>query len=126
MFPSDATASATLGPVAPDWTIQELVAWIADDDARSHDEMLRPLLSAVLADLAPDAPPSLTPRSPVALVRAVAARLRATPELRDIAVRDLVGDAIGAGSAPVTATTAGRRAPTPAPASVRRPSLRLT
>jgi hypothetical protein len=126
MFTSDATVSPTLGPVAPDWTIHELIAWIAEDDARSHDETLRPALSAVLADLAPDASPALTPRSPVALVRAVASQLRATPALRGIALRDVAGDAISAGATPVTAAATDRRAPTPAPASVRRPSLRLS
>ena len=126
MFTPDATVSATLGPVAPDWTIHELIAWIAEDDARSLDETLRPVLSAVLADLAPDASSALTPRSPAALVRAVAFHLRATPALRGIALRDVAGDAISAGATPVTATATDRRAPTPAPASVRRPSLRLS
>ncbi|MDQ7879291.1 hypothetical protein Q9R08_14975 [Microbacterium sp. QXD-8] len=130
MFTSDAIVSATLGPVAPDWTIQELVAWIADDDARSHDETLRPLLSAVLAGLAPDASPALTPRSPVALVRAVASHLRAAPALRDVtlgdrALRDVADDAISAAATQIAAAT-DRHAPAPAPASVRRPSLRLT
>lgn len=131
MFTSDATVSATLGPVAPDWTIHELIAWIAEDDARSHDETLRPVLSAVLAHLTPDASLALTPRSPVALVRALASHLRATPALRgvalrDVALREVADDAISAGATPVTAATTDRRAPTPAPASVRRPSLRLT
>lgn len=126
MFTSDATVSATLGPVAPDWTIHELIAWIAEDDTRSLDETLRPLLAAVLAALAPDAPPALAPRSPVALVRAVTSQLRATPALRERTLADVTGVAIDAGPRTVAATTAGRRAPAPAPASARRPRVRLT
>jgi hypothetical protein len=126
MFTSNASASATTGPVAPDWTIRDFVAWIADDDARPHDEALRPLLSAVLADIAPDASPGLTPRSPVALVRVIASRLRAAPALREVALRDVTGGAISAGATPVTAATADRRAATAASASVRRPRLRFS
>lgn len=126
MFTPDATVSATLVPVAPDWTIQELIAWIAADDARSHSEALRPVLSAVLAGLAPDDAPTLTPRSPVALVRAVASHLRATPALRDMALRDVAGDTIRAEAVPVTAPAAGRSVRTAVPASVRRPRLRLS
>lgn len=126
MFTSDATASVTIGPVSPDWTIDQLVEWIGADDVRSHDEALRPLLTAVLAGLAPDAASALTPRSPVALVRAVASHLRAAPALRDVRLRDVAGDAIAVASRPVGPATTGRRAPTPAAASVRRPRLRLT
>lgn len=126
MFCSDATITASVGPVAPDWTIHELVVWIAADDARSHDEALRPLLTTVLADIAPDAAPALTPRSPVALVRGLASRLREAPALREVALRDVAGGAIGAGAASVPAATAGRRPATPASASVPRPSLGLT
>jgi hypothetical protein len=126
MFPSDATASATIGPVPVDWTIHDLVAWIAEDDARSHDEALRPLLSILLAALAPDVTPTLTPRSPVALVRLIADRLRAAPALREVAVRDVTGGAISAGASPVIAAAPNRRAATAVSASVRRPRLRLT
>ncbi|MFK4836593.1 hypothetical protein ACI3KY_12775 [Microbacterium sp. ZW T2_14] len=126
MFTSDATASATIGPVASDWTIDELIAWIGADDARSHDEALRPLLAGVLAGLAPDAAPALTPRSPVALVRAITSRLRATPALRDVRLRDVAGDAIATATRPLTPATAGRRAPASAAASAHRPRLRLT
>jgi hypothetical protein len=126
MSTSQATVSPTVGPVGPDWTIQDLVAWIADDDARSHDEALRPLLSAILADLAPDLSPALTPRSPVALVRSIASRVRAAPALREVALRDVTGGAISAGASPLIAAAPNRRAATAVSASVRRPRLRLT
>jgi hypothetical protein len=126
MFRSAATVSATVGPVAPDWTIHELVAWIAADDTRSHDEALRPLLTTVLADVAPDASPALTPRSTVALVRGITSRLRAAPALREIALRDVAGGVISAATTPVTTASADRGTATPASASVRRPSLQVT
>ena len=121
MFLSDATASATIGPVAADWTIHDLVAWIADDDARSHDEALRPLLMSVLADLAPDASPALTPRSPVALVRLIASRLRAAPALREVALREVAlrgvtGGPFSVGATPATVAAGDRGSAGPAAA----------
>ena len=121
MFLSEATASATIGPVAADWTIHDLVAWIADDDARSHDEALRPLLMTVLADLAPDASPALTPRSPVALVRLIASRLRAAPALREVALRevglrDVKGGPFSVGATPATVAAGDRGTARPAAA----------
>jgi hypothetical protein len=116
MFLSDATASATIGPVAADWTIHDLVAWIADDDARSHDEALRPLLMSVLADLAPDASPALTPRSPVALVRLIASRLRAAPALREVALRGVTGGPFSVGATPATVAAGDRGTARPAAA----------
>jgi hypothetical protein len=121
MFLSDATASATIGPVAADWTIHDLVAWIADDDARSHDEALRPLLMSVLADLAPDASPAVTPRSPVALVRLIASRLRAAPALREVtlrevALRGVTGGPFSVGTTPATVAAGDRGSARPAAA----------
>jgi hypothetical protein len=121
MFLSDATASATIGPVAADWTIHDLVAWIADDDARSHDEALRPLLMSVLADLAPDASPALTPRSPVALVRLIASRLRAAPALREVTLREVAlrgvkGGPFSVGATPATVAAGDRGSARPAAA----------
>ncbi|WP_109208964.1 MULTISPECIES: hypothetical protein [Microbacterium] len=105
-------------PVAPDWTIGELLAWIAADEARSHDEALRPALSALAAGLDSDAAPGLTPRSPIALVRAVGARVRSAPLMRD---RTLGSVTAVAGTLAATGAgfrTTGRGAEAGPPASV--------
>ncbi len=63
------------------------MAWIAADDTRCHDEALRPVLTAVAE---PGRRGSvLRPTSTVALVRAVAARLRAEPATGERRVGDV-------------------------------------
>jgi len=74
------------------------MAWIAADDARCHDEAVRPVLATVARAL--DLDDGLRPTSPVALVRAVAARLRAEPALRDLRVRDLADPQVATGPRP--------------------------
>ena len=91
MFRTHASTAVDSRPVLTDWTTRELLAWIAADDARSSDETLLPLLTAIDAALAGSEAPALTPSSPVPLVRAIARRLRAAPALRDVRVRDLPG-----------------------------------
>jgi len=97
------------------------MAWIAADDARCYDEALRPVLDAVAGAWRPAS--ELRPTSTVALVREVAAHVRAEPAHRDLRVRDLfmghthghsrrAGRAVAAGVAafPSDAGAAGRRA----------------
>ncbi|WP_374316010.1 hypothetical protein [Microbacterium sp.] len=82
MFRSDATFSPAPRPFTPNWTIRELLDWIAADDARCHDESLIPVLATSDGT-------DLTPSSPVALVRALAARVRRDPDLAQTRVSDL-------------------------------------
>ncbi|WP_226531061.1 hypothetical protein [Microbacterium paraoxydans] len=65
--------SQELGPISPDWTIDDLVVWLADD-ARQHDPALRPPLAAIETALSGE---SWT-RAPatVALIRSLAALRR--------------------------------------------------
>lgn len=88
MFRAHTSLPAPLGPVSTDWTIRILLAWIAADDARCHDESLRPVLAAVTDALDPS--DGLRPASPIVLVRTLTARLEAEPALRDLRVRDIV------------------------------------
>ncbi|MGN6218966.1 MAG: hypothetical protein ACTHNQ_05640 [Microbacterium sp.] len=87
MFRTHTSVPQTVSPVAPDWTIRELMAWIAADDTRCHDETLRPVLTAVAESARPGS--LLRPTSTVALVRAVAARLRAEPATGERRVGDV-------------------------------------
>ncbi|WP_106815214.1 hypothetical protein [Microbacterium timonense] len=91
MLHSHATASPQIGPVRTDWTIQHFLDWIASDDARAHDESLRPVLSSLASALEPGAPTSLIPRSTVAIVRAVGSAVRANPTLRDLSLGAVPG-----------------------------------
>ncbi|MBD3942141.1 hypothetical protein IF188_10570 [Microbacterium sp. NEAU-LLC] len=88
MFRTHTSVPAQLGPVSADWTIHELLTWIAADDARCHDEALRPLLSAIDASLAGMRGDSVRPASVVPLVRSIAGRLRLHPSAGDQHVSD--------------------------------------
>jgi len=68
------------------------MAWIAADDTRCHDEALRPVLDALAGSWRPAS--ELRPTSTVALVREVAAHLRAEPARGDLRVCDLVAGGI--------------------------------
>ncbi|WP_314457246.1 hypothetical protein [uncultured Microbacterium sp.] len=87
-----------LGPVSPDWTIAEMLAWIGADDARCHDERLVGILDAVCRALDPGAAPA-TGRV-VGLVRAVAMQVAAQPGSGE----RVVGEVVGAPSAEVLAS----------------------
>jgi len=89
MFRTHTSVPSSISPVHPDWTINDVMAWVADDDARCHDEALRPVLSALAGLRQPQ--PGVRPSSTVALVRQVAAHLRREPASGDIRVRDLLG-----------------------------------
>jgi hypothetical protein len=78
-----------LGPVSPDWTIAEVLAWIGADDARCHDERLVGILDAVRRALDPGAAP-VTGRV-VVLVRAVAMQVAAQPAWGEWRVGEVVG-----------------------------------
>ncbi|MDI9892867.1 hypothetical protein [Microbacterium sp. IEGM 1404] len=75
-------------PVSFDWTLAELLDWIAIADARCHDERLLGALDAIDRALAPTTAP--TPPA-VVLVRALASRVAADPSLG----RRRLGDVIG-------------------------------
>ncbi|MFD4958342.1 hypothetical protein [Microbacterium sp. NPDC058389] len=113
MFRTHTSVPATTSPVSLDWTIGELVAWIAGDDARCHDEALRPVLGDVAGAWRPAS--GLRPTSTVALVREVAAQLRAVPGRRDLRVRDLLAGRADGGlqRAPRRTVTAGVAASPP-------------
>ncbi|MFC8680416.1 hypothetical protein ACFT30_02765 [Microbacterium ureisolvens] len=124
MFRTAATVREERRPLHTDWTTRELLDWLADDDVRCHDDALVPLLSALDRELdgllaEHPRPASLAPRSPVALVRALASRVRMEPGLGDVRVRDLTGPVI----APDAPTPARR--PAPAAASVSAPAIGL-
>ena len=67
-----------LGPIDPDWTIGELLAWL-EDDARTHDPSLREPLARIEAAVTgtpwPTAPSPVAP-STVALIRSLAVASR--------------------------------------------------
>jgi hypothetical protein len=73
-----------------DWTLQKVLAWIAADDARCHDDRLIPVLDAVDRALGPAG--SLVP-SAVALVRSLASRIAADPTLGRRLLDEVVPDA---------------------------------
>jgi hypothetical protein len=102
MLHSSATDIIDSMPIDPDWTIGELLSWIADDDSRCHHQTLLPLLSRLEAALAGDPDAALAPgvaparssgqrptASTVVLVRALVARVRWAPALRDTRLGDL-------------------------------------
>jgi hypothetical protein len=90
MFRSDTTFASDLTPLSLDWTTRELLAWIAEDDARCHDESLTPLLRALAGAGSPGTDsPALDPASPVALVRALASRARTDRVFARTPVREL-------------------------------------
>ena len=96
MFQTTATIDRTSSPVLLDWTTQEVLEWLGQDDARSHDPALLSTLTAIddgLAARSDTAASALAPHSPAPLVRAIAVRLRVDPALRELRVRDLVGSA---------------------------------
>lgn len=67
------TPSIDLGPISPDWTIAELLDWLADD-TRVHDESLRAPLTVIEAALT--GRPWAGQPSTVALIRSLAAAVR--------------------------------------------------
>lgn len=92
--------SPLLGPLSGDWTIEDLLDWFAEDDARLSDATLRQPLLALEEALA-DSPRALTPNPPasgvrashgpaiVSLVRSIALRTRAVPALRALTLDEL-------------------------------------
>ena len=76
------------GPVNPDWTLSELLGWIAATDARCHDERLPGVLDAIDRALVPTAAP--TPPA-VVLVRSLALRVASDPSLGRRRLGDVVG-----------------------------------
>lgn len=72
-----------LGPISPDWTIRELVAWLAED-SHQHDPALRrplELIETALTGAIWKGEPST-----VALIRSLAAAVPTQGELRIIDV----------------------------------------
>ncbi|MDQ1131141.1 hypothetical protein [Microbacterium sp. SORGH_AS_0888] len=94
-----------LDPLTPNWTIADLLDWIAADDVRCHDTKLTVVLEAV--DRALGAPAAaVAPSSPVALVRAIATRAAGDPTLGARRLGDLVAVPT---LAPVVATVSSPR-----------------
>lgn len=77
-------------PLTPDWTIADLLDWIAADDARCHDERLAGILDAVCLALDPGA--VVVTGRVVGLVRQVAMQVSAQPGWGE----RMVGEAVGA------------------------------
>ncbi|MBB3156438.1 hypothetical protein FHS07_000122 [Microbacterium proteolyticum] len=95
--------SSFFGPMSPDWTVADLLAWIGADDARCHDERLVRILDAVCRALDPGTTPA-TGRV-VGLVRAVAMRVAAQPGSGERLVGEVVGVPSAAALAPSDLTT---------------------
>ena len=139
MFRTSATIDRSSSPVLSDWTTQELLEWIGADDARCHDGTLLGPLTAIDGALAAQEggeasalgliaragsdSSALAPASPAPLVRALAARLRAEPALRDVRLGDLV-DIRSQSPAPRGDREPGAERRTAA--SVRLPQLRVS
>ncbi|KJL42797.1 hypothetical protein [Microbacterium trichothecenolyticum] len=126
MFRKSATIDRSSSPVLSDWTTQELLEWIGADDARCHDGTLLGPLTAIDGALAAQEggdSSALAPASPAPLVRALAARLRAEPALRDVRLGDLV-DIRSQSPAPRGDREPGAERRTAA--SVRLPQLRVS
>ncbi|PRA78976.1 hypothetical protein [Microbacterium sp. MYb66] len=64
------THAQILGPISPDWTITELIAWLSED-SRQHDPALQQPLALIEAALTGEQWPR--PPSTVALIRSLAA-----------------------------------------------------
>lgn len=79
MTHSTTAAFPFFGPLAPDWTIDALLEWIGADDARCHEERLRPVLDAATRPLGSSSTPLRG--AVVAGVRVLASRVAAEPTL---------------------------------------------
>lgn len=97
MTTPDTSLSVAHGPFPPDWTIGALLDWIADDDARCHDDAVRPLLESALATAREER--GVLPAGTVALVRAVAVLAREHPQLRTLRIRPPAVETPARGSA---------------------------
>ena len=97
MFRRAAIVSVFSSPVSPDWTIPQLLDWLAADDARADGAGVAGLLAALEEATDPGSRmPALAPSSPLPLVRALAVRLSAEPALRHVRLDALVKPAAGA------------------------------
>lgn len=85
-----------MSPIYPDWTVVDLLDWIAADDGRCHDDRLDDLLDAI--DGALGAVPARV-GSTVVLVRYLALRVAAVPALGEQSLGDIVTAAGDEGSA---------------------------
>lgn len=102
-------------PLATDWTIGQVLAWIAEDDTRCHDESLRSLLQTVDAALDPAKVAKVEGPATVALVRSIASHTRTRPALRDLRLDEL--DAHALASPPARAPLMPSSADAPAAAA---------
>ena len=80
------TIAALHEPITSDWTIRQLLDWLADDD-RPHDPALRDRL-ALIESAATGSGWTREP-STIALIRSLAGAARATPALLATTIREL-------------------------------------
>lgn len=81
------TETPNLGPISPNWTITQLLDWLAED-RRQHDESLRAPLVAI--DAAMTGTEWRRAPSTVAVTRSIAATIRATPHLLAATIGELL------------------------------------
>ncbi|MDF2916756.1 hypothetical protein [Microbacterium sp. NPDC086615] len=84
----DSPESAFVSPLTPDWTIADVLEWIAASDDRCHDERLLGILDAVDRALHPSSARAAT--RVVVHVRALAARVAADPSVGERVLGELV------------------------------------
>lgn len=81
------TLDEVLAPIVADWTIRDLLEWLADD-SRAHDADLHSplmMIDAALTGSAWQQEPST-----VALVRSIASAVHSSPRLRNMRLDDLL------------------------------------
>lgn len=78
------------GPIDPDWTLAELLDWLADDDSRSEEEHRILARIEAAASTAAGAPPWAGAPGAVALVRSLDALRRALPALGSVRLGELL------------------------------------
>ncbi|MFJ2369059.1 hypothetical protein [Microbacterium sp. NPDC087665] len=104
-----ATERTTYGPISPDWTINELIEWLADD-ARQHEAALQHPLA--LIEAAATGSVWRSAPSTVALIRSLVEAARTSPALGATTVRELVDmRAASAGAAGTHPRTRHERMP---------------
>lgn len=79
------------GPFSENWTISDVVDWIAGEDERCHDERCTAVLAGLDRALSFEPPASARTPSTVVLVRGLVVRLAETPSLGAARLGDVLG-----------------------------------